>query len=234
MSTVIVRSVTSHLWGANCHVVAAETGGDAVIIDPGYDVAPRVHRLLARDHLRAVAVLLTHGHVDHTWQVVPLCEEFEVPAAIHPSDRAQLADPASGLGRELAAALAQMGAPATEPDRVEDLCDRVTLELAGLTFTVMHTPGHTPGSVMFRLAPDGSAEAGPDGLVFSGDTLFAGSVGRTDLPGGDAEALMRSLATRVATLPEGVRVLPGHGQPTTLAQERLRNPWLAEAGGDPG
>jgi hydroxyacylglutathione hydrolase len=180
------------------------------------------------NRLRPAAVLLTHGHVDHTWSVLPLCTDAGTAAWIHPADRGQLADPASGLAPEVAAALAQMRTDFAEPEHVEDLSDGARLDLAGLTVTVAHTPGHTPGSVLFQVGgADPDADAGPL-LVLTGDTVFAGSIGRTDLPGGDPAAMKRSLTGRVLPLPDDAVVLPGHGPETTIGAERATNPWLVD------
>jgi hydroxyacylglutathione hydrolase len=113
-----------------------------------------------------------------------------------------------------------------EPDRVEELSDAQTLELAGLSFVVDHTPGHTEGSVTFRTPYADAAEISE--LMFSGDLLFAGSIGRTDLPGGDHPTMLRSLREKVLTLPDDIVVLPGHGEQTSIAQERATNPFLLE------
>jgi hydroxyacylglutathione hydrolase len=226
---VLRHTVPAELWGTNCHVLATGPGADCVVVDPGYEVATAV-RAWMRDHrLRPVAVLLTHGHVDHTWSVVPLCADAGIAAWIHPADRGQLADPASGLAPEVAAALAQMRTDFAEPDHVEDLVDGARLDLAGLALTVVHTPGHTAGSVMFDVvtAAYDSRDTGRR-LVVTGDTLFAASIGRTDLPGGDPAAMERSLLDKVLPLPDDAIVLPGHGPETTIGTERATNPWLVD------
>jgi hydroxyacylglutathione hydrolase len=218
------HTVPARLWGTNCHVLAPGAGGDCVVVDPGYEVAADVRTWMREHRLRPVAVLLTHGHVDHTWSVVPLCAESGIAAWIHPADRGQLTDPASGLAPEVGAALAEMRTDFAEPERVEELVDGARLDLAGLTFTVAHTPGHTPGSVLFEVL----AEEDRPALVVTGDTLFATSIGRTDLPGGDPAAMQRSLIDKVLPLPDDAIVLPGHGPETTIGTERATNPWLAD------
>jgi len=220
---VLRHTVPAELWGTNCHVLATAAGADCIVVDPGYEVAVDVRAWMREHRLRPVAVLLTHGHVDHTWSVVPLCADAGIAAWIHPADRGQLTDPASGLAPEVAAALAQMRTDFSEPERVEDLVDGARLDLAGMRFNVVHTPGHTPGSVMFDVACD----TGPR-VVVSGDTLFAASIGRTDLPGGDPVAMERSLSHKVLPLPDDAIVLPGHGPETTIGTERATNPWLVD------
>jgi hydroxyacylglutathione hydrolase len=215
-----------------------------VIIDPGLGAAAAVADTIAEHRLRPVAVMLTHGHLDHTFSVAPLCRSHAASCWIHPDDRGLLADPYAAMGPETAE-LVQRLAPGTtfvEPEEVRELADGAELSLAGVDFTAVHAPGHTPGSTMFRTAyppdPGTTREAGRgvqggsslladiEAVVFSGDVLFAGSIGRTDLPGGDHDAMLHSLRTKVLSLPDGAMVLPGHGPQTTIARERATNPYL--------
>jgi hydroxyacylglutathione hydrolase len=218
-------------FGTNCFVLAPSAGEECVVVDPGIGIADQLEDVLREHRLLPVAVLLTHGHLDHTFSVAPVCAARGISAYVHPADQPMLADPALGLSRETAAMLAGSGLTYVEPADVVALDEASPISLAGLTFTVDHTPGHTPGSVLFRLpgAPDGSADQGISGTVLSGDVLFAGSIGRTDLPGGDTAAMMRSLSTKVLTLDDDLLVLPGHGPATTIGRERASNPYLAEA-----
>jgi hydroxyacylglutathione hydrolase len=211
-------------------VLATAPGADCIVVDPGFEVGGQVLAWMREQRLRPVAVLLTHGHVDHTWSVVPLCADAGIAAWIHPADRGQLVDPASGLAPEVAAALAQMRTDFAEPERVEELVDGARLDLAGLTVTVVHTPGHTPGSVLFDVTDADEADEADarSRLVATGDTLFAASIGRTDLPGGDPAAMQRSLVDKILPLPDEVVVLPGHGPETTIGTERTTNPWLVD------
>jgi hydroxyacylglutathione hydrolase len=181
---VLIAGFPAGAFAANCYVVASAPGQECVIIDPGQDAEPGINELLAEHRLRPAAVLLTHGHIDHIWSVAPVCDAKGIPAYIHPRDRALLSDPAKGLplgsGQELFG-----GLEFTEPDEVKELADGMTLNLVGLEITVNHAPGHTEGSVAFRLPLENSAAAAQEanGVLFSGDLLFAGSIGRTDLPG---------------------------------------------------
>jgi glyoxylase-like metal-dependent hydrolase (beta-lactamase superfamily II) len=163
-------------------------------------------------------VLLTHGHLDHTFSVTPVCGARGITAYIHPDDAEMLADPAKGLSADLTALFGGR-LTWTEPEDVAPLADGMVLKIAGLELTVDHAPGHTRGSVMFR---------GED-LCFSGDVLFRDSIGRTDLPGGSMAQMMASLRDKVLTLPDEMTVLPGHGPETTIGRERARNPYLREA-----
>jgi hydroxyacylglutathione hydrolase len=220
---VLVTGFPAAAFGTNCYVVSTGEGAECVVVDPGIDVVRQLDLLLAQHRLRPVAVLLTHGHVDHTFSVTPVCGARDIPAYIHPGDRELLADPSKGFGIGIEA---MFGGRLrwTEPDDVKPLRDGETVPLAGLAFTVDHAPGHTRGSVMFRLPGEDEAPQ----LCFSGDVLFAGSIGRTDLPGGDHSAMLRSLASKVLPLPDATVVLPGHGPSTTIGRERLHNPFLAE------
>ena len=211
---MLVSGFPAGAFAANCYVVAPARGAECVIVDPGQDAQQGIDELLVRYRLKPIAVLLTHGHIDHMWSVAPVCGAKGIPAYVHPDDRELLADPAKGLSLTVGQQLFG-GITFTEPDDVRELADGSALSLAGLEFTVRHTPGHTPGSVTF----------GSENGLFSGDLLFAGSIGRTDLPGGDHQAMLRSLA-RTLTLPDDTLVLPGHGPQTTIGAERRTNPFL--------
>jgi len=223
---VLIAGFPAGAWATNCYVVAPGPGEQCVVIDPGQDAAPGVEDVLREHRLRPVAVLLTHGHIDHVWSVVPVCGAHDVPAYIHPADRALLSDPGKGLGLPVGQPLFG-GLTFAEPDDVREIGDGCSLDLAGLRITVDLAPGHTPGSITFRIPAGDDGPAGE--LFFSGDLLFAGSVGRTDLPGGDQDALLASLARVCLPLPDETPVLSGHGPQTTIGRERAGNPWLREA-----
>jgi hydroxyacylglutathione hydrolase len=218
---VLIAGFPAAAFGTNCWVLAPAAGEQCLIIDPGIGVVDQLDAVLAQHRLRPAAVLLTHGHLDHTFSVLPVCGAKGIPAFIHPDDRGQLADPWSGMG-------AAVGTPLfgeitfSEPEDVRELHDGQTLELAGVELSVSLTPGHTPGSLVFGVQ---TSEAP---VLFSGDLLFAGSIGRVDLPGGSAEAMFDSLARVVLPLDDATVVKPGHGPDTTIARERAVNPYLRE------
>src|SRR4051794_31385648 len=183
---VLIAAFPAGPWGTNCYVVATGPGSECVVVDPGKDAAPGVDEVVRQHGLKPVAVLVTHGHVDHMWCVAPVAGTYDATAWIHPSDRHLLADPMAGMSPETSRMLLGGGYEWAEPDDVQELGDAQQLELAGLLFVVDHTPGHTAGSVAFRtpyLAATGATDD-PSEVMFSGDLLFAGSIGRTDLPGG--------------------------------------------------
>ena len=217
---MLVAGFPAGSFAANCYLVAAGPGSECLIIDPGQDAEQGIDEIIERYRLRPAAVLATHGHIDHIWSIAPVCGAKGIPAYIHPGDRALLTDPARGLPL---AAHQQLfgGLTFTEPDDVVELTDGMTIQLAGIDLVVDHAPGHTPGSVTFRLPP--GAE---EGVIFTGDLLFAGSIGRTDLPGGDYETLLSSLARVCLPLPDETVVLSGHGPQTSIGAERAANPFL--------
>ena len=212
-------------WGTNCYVVATGPGSECVVIDPGKDAAAGVDQVVREHRLKPVSVLVTHGHVDHMWCVAPVAGTYDATAWIHPADRHLLSDPMAGMSRETTQMLLGGDYSWAEPDDVRELSDLAELELAGLRFVVDHTPGHTEGSVTFR-TPYGQQDVSE--LMFSGDLLFAGSIGRTDLPGGDHATMLRSLAGKVLPLADDIVVLPGHGEQTSIGRERATNPFLQD------
>jgi glyoxylase-like metal-dependent hydrolase (beta-lactamase superfamily II) len=216
--TLLIDGAELWLAATNCYIVAPDRGGPAVVIDAPPDVDAIV-ALLAKHDLTPVALLVTHGHVDHVGGAGGAVARTGVAAYLHPDDDFLAADPGAQLGAVFGVAMPGIGTFAP-PERFVDLADGDRLNLAGLDFEVLHTPGHTPGHCCFLLRDEE--------LLFSGDQLFAGSIGRTDLPGGDFNALMRSMETRVLRLPDDTGVLPGHGPTTTIGRERTTNPFILE------
>jgi hydroxyacylglutathione hydrolase len=221
---VLVAGFPAGSFQTNCYVVASAAGEACIVVDPGQDAVEPLEALLAEHRLTPVAVLLTHGHFDHTFSVAPVCDGHDVPAWIHPDDRDMLADPMKGMSTQ-ASAFFGGRIELREPRDVRTLDDGAALELAGITFGVAHTPGHTEGSVIFSTPTEEGVE-----VIIAGDTLFAGSIGRTDLPGGDFTKMQASLREKILTRDDSAVVLPGHGPTTTIGRERLSNPYLQDLG----
>jgi hydroxyacylglutathione hydrolase len=218
---VFVTGFPADAFGTNCYVVATAPGEQCVVVDPGIGVIDRLDAVLAEHRLHPAAVLLTHGHLDHTFSVTPVCGARGITAYIHPGDRELLADPTKAIN-SIDPRVLLGGLEWSEPDDVAPMTDGEIIKLAGLEITVDHAPGHTKGSVMFRLPGDGEP------LCLSGDVLFAGSIGRVDLPGGSMPEMLVSLRDKVLTLDDETVVLPGHGPATTIGRERAANPYLRQ------
>jgi hydroxyacylglutathione hydrolase len=223
---VLIAAFPAGPWGTNCYVVATAPGAECVVVDPGMEATEGVARVVEEHRLKPVSVLVTHGHVDHMFCVAPVAGGYDATAWIHPSDRHLLTDPLAGMSPETARMMLGGDYTWEEPDDVRELTDLQELELAGVRFVVDHTPGHTEGSVTFR-APYPDLDDVSE-VMFSGDLLFAGSIGRTDLPGGDHPTMLHSLATKVLPLADDIVVLPGHGEQTTIGRERSSNPFLQD------
>ena len=219
---MLIAGFPAGSFQANCFVVAQKAGGPCVVIDPGEDAAERLQTVLDEHRLTPVAVLLTHGHLDHMASAAAICRAADIPAYIHPADEYMLDDPLAALSAELRAALADLPKDGFRQDEVLPLADLLEPGLADLPLTVDHLPGHTGGSVVYRFAGDGDR---PE-ILFTGDTLFAGSIGRTDLPGGSMDQELASIADRVLSRADDAVVLAGHGPATTVGNERTSNPFL--------
>lgn len=218
MADPIVEGYTLGVFQANTYIAAAREGDGAVVIDPGQDADELLGDRLAALGLELAAVLLTHGHIDHIWTAGPVADAAGVPAFIHPDDQWLLENPGAALGA--------MGLPKWEvglPSDLRPINDGDVLRYAGLTIEVRHTPGHTPGHCVFIT----------DGIVFSGDLIFAGSIGRTDFPRGSMEDLMASIRSVVLPMDDEVVIYPGHMGATTVGRERRTNPFVvADARGE--
>jgi hydroxyacylglutathione hydrolase len=212
---VLLTGFPAGMLACNCYVLAPRKGSDAVVVDPGQRAMGTLRRILDDNRLTPAAVLLTPGHIDHIWSAQKVADPYGCPAFIHPEDRHMLSDPIRGFGPRLG----QMALSALfrEPKQVIELDrDGAVLDFGGFAVTVDHTPGHTRGSVVFRV----------DNHAFTGDTLFKQSVGRTDLPGGSGNALLSSIVEKLLVLDDDTLVLPGHGESSTIGLERRTNPFL--------
>lgn len=210
---VLIDSIAVGPFAANCYVVAEGEGGKAAVVDPGGD-PDAIALLIERHGLEVAAIVNTHGHADHIAANGELARLWKVPIAIHRLDAPML----TNTGRNLSTAL---GLSITSPEASRLLEDGDILTVGSLAVEVRHTPGHTPGGVSLVV----------ENNALTGDTLFAGSIGRTDFPGGSLQTLLRSIETRLLTLPDGAIVYPGHGPVTTIGEERSSNPFLTLNGG---
>ena len=223
---MLVRSFVAPMFATNCWLIANEARGECIIVDPGASdmssidtggITDEIELIVSEEGFKPVAALLTHGHLDHTFSVKALADGYEIPTYIHSEDRRFIAEPAGILSPEFASHLGSM--QFDEPERVQALRDGASLEFIGLNIRAIHAPGHTKGSLMFMINEE---------LLISGDVLFAGSIGRTDLPSGSASEMRKTLMTKILPLSDDIRVLPGHGQKTTIKLERKNNPYLKE------
>ena len=206
------------MFATNCWVIASGKGQECIIVDPGMpDISAEIEQIVSEEGLKPVAALMTHGHLDHTFSITPLADGYAIPAYIHSEDRRYITEPAGVLSAEFSHTISQMSF--SEPADTRTLRDGQTLELVGISLRAIHAPGHTRGSLMFMLNEE---------YLLSGDVLFSGSIGRTDLPTGSAAAMKETLQKKILTLDDAIEVLPGHGPQTTIENERKRNPYLKE------
>jgi glyoxylase-like metal-dependent hydrolase (beta-lactamase superfamily II) len=205
----------------NCSILGDAGTREALVIDPGDEVEV-IQRMLARHGLRVKMIVSTHAHIDHAGGLRKLHDLTGAPVLMHRDDLE--------LYQALDAQAAWLGLPEPETGDVDHfLKEDDTLRWGGFEARVLHTPGHTPGSISLYFPGSGGRMAIPGPQVFAGDTLFAGSIGRTDLWGGSLEKIMRSLREKLMELPDETTVFPGHGETTSIGRERTCNPFLREA-----
>ena len=215
---MFIASFPAPMYATNCWIIAGKPGQECIIVDPGMpDISHEITAIIEENNLKPVAALITHGHLDHTYSVKPLADGYGIASYIHSEDREYLLKPQGAHGAEFIATLDAMSFE--EPADTRNLRHGDLLEILDMKVTAIHSPGHTKGSTMFSIN---------DELLVSGDVLFAGSIGRTDLPSGSAEAMVKTLKTRVLPLSDDLRVLPGHGPETTIKFERKNNAYLKE------
>ena len=213
---LLIDSFAAPMFATNCWVLAPGPDSECVIIDPGMpDVSAQLDQMLQRHNLKPVAIIATHGHLDHTFSIQPIADGYAIPAYIHSEDRAYLSAPEKLLSAEFSSTVAEM--KFSEPVEVCELRNGDVIDLVGLSFKAIHAPGHTRGSLMFEVDNE---------VLISGDVLFAGSIGRTDLPTGSAKDMGETLRKKVVPLSDHLKVLPGHGPETTMSYEKKNNPYL--------
>ena len=207
---MIVEMLTVGPFQENCYVIGDEESGTGALIDPG-DEAARIALAVERIGLAISQIIVTHAHIDHVGAIAPLTDEFLCPVLMHEEAEAML--------KTVPQQAMMMGMRFGKVPKVDQhITDDEVLEVGPLRLHSLYTPGHAPGHLAFY--------AEEQGIVFSGDALFAGSVGRVDLPGGSMEVLMQSISERLLILPDETRVLSGHGPETTIGRERVSNPFL--------
>ena len=225
----LVKRVVAPYFATNCWIIAPRAKSECILVDPGIgdgDFIEKIKLKVSENQLKVAAVIITHGHLDHIYSTLTTIEEFApMSLQIHEADSELLEFPELAMGpqsrdlmRELSTSM-----PYRSADRflgINRIDGDLSLELGEMRFEFLHTPGHTPGSISFVI--DGE-------VVVTGDTLFAGSIGRTDLPRGSIAEISHSLREKIATLPSDLRVLPGHGEETTIARELSSNRYLQAA-----
>ena len=222
---MLIDRVIAPYFETNCWILAVGTGNECIIVDPGMakpNLVNEIEQKVSELKLKPVAVFITHGHLDHTFSVLPLTKQVPMRTFVTGDDRFLLTDPMGALDRGGVSEqfLTAFGVDKfKEPDEIVELEDFSTFEVAGMKITSIFAPGHTKGSVIFTV---------DDKQLISGDVLFAGSIGRTDLPTGSASQMRKTLRDRILTLPDSLNVLPGHGGQTTIGTERVRNPYLQD------
>lgn len=207
-------------WATNCYVLAPAPNSECIIIDPGFESLEQIHEVVEANRLKPVAALLTHGHMDHMWSITPLADGYAIPAMIHENDKQLLANPELGVsdaGRDM---ISQLGGTFSEPEEVRIFSNDAEISILGYSLNVIHLPGHTPGSVGYFIEEHDT--------FFSGDVLFQSSIGRTDLPGGNLIQMKSSIQKLFTLIPDQTTVLCGHGNSTTIKEERSHNSYIQD------
>ncbi len=217
---MLIESFAAGPWATNCYVVAPGQDSEAIVIDPGYEALERIKIVIAKNRLHPVAALLTHGHMDHVWSVVPLCSSHQIPALINKRDSWMLEKPQTAYAASSWREILNLSDGVIDffPKEIAYLEDNKQINLAAFDIEALATPGHTQGSMVFKLGE----------TLFSGDTLFNQGIGRTDLPGGDESMMRKSLKEVILPMNDQIKVYPGHGPSTTIGDERKHNIFLRE------
>ena len=227
---LLVDRVIASYFATNCWIIAPNAGEQCLVIDPGIELPSMVASLrkkLAEHRLSIGAILITHGHLDHTFSLISATKDFiGIDCYVHEMDRDLLTVPERAMGTQSQALVAELKSAAVitdgfkEPESTYSINDGEKLTLGEMTAVIHHAPGHTPGSVVVEI---------DDEILISGDVLFKGSIGRTDLPRGSLSDMERSLREKIAPLSEQLVVLPGHGDQTVLGHELRTNSYLKAA-----
>jgi len=207
---MILETICVGPMQVNCYVLAQEAYAEAIIIDPG-DEDNKIKRVLKKHNLRPAFIINTHGHIDH----IGCDDKFDAPIYIHKNDLALLKDPQLNLS-------AFFAAPFSIESKINALEDKQKVELGNIQLEVIHTPGHTPGGICLLMHKPNNK------ILFTGDSLFCNSIGRTDFPGADGELLIRSIKEKLFSLADDTLVYPGHGPATTMGEEKMNNPFLMD------
>lgn len=203
-----IKRIPAGIYAANCYIIYSEDSKEGIVVDPGGDV-DEILASIEEDKLKIKCIILTHGHADHIGGIVSLRQALSVPIMIHEDDREMLIDGNKNLSTMMA-----MGTIEVEPNVL--LKDGDIIEFGEEKAEIIHTPGHTRGGICIKVGDN----------IITGDTLFAGSIGRTDLLGGDYETIIKSIKDKLLIYPDEVKVFPGHGAPSTIGKERVSNPFL--------
>jgi len=222
---MILESIVAPYFETNCWVFAPSKNSECFIVDPGLaqpNLVRQFKEVIGKHNLKPMAILVTHGHLDHTFSVLPFANEYQVPTLIHQIDRKLLKDPFKALqaGGVTTQLMQQFGVSKfEEPNDVREVNSGDIFNIAGFDLRITHAPGHTAGSALFTVNEE---------FLISGDVLFAGAIGRTDMPSGSPSEMIKTLQTEILPLPDELLVLPGHGVQTTIGRERKNNPYLQE------
>jgi len=220
---VILEVLPADAYGTNCWIFAPNKNSECFIVDPGItlpSMVPGLKAIFNKFNLKPIATLITHGHLDHTFSVLPFSQEYGVPTYIQSRDRRLLANPYLALGAQSTtqSLMQQFGlSEFSEPADLREFAGGESFDLAGFTIKTIHAPGHTAGSAMFVVN---------DEYLISGDVLFHNGIGRTDLPTGSQSVMATTLAEKILSLDDALNVLPGHGPVTTIGRERKQSPYL--------
>jgi len=220
---VILEVLPADAYGTNCWIFAPNRNSECFIVDPGItlpSMVPGLKAIFNKFNLKPIATLITHGHLDHTFSVLPFSQEYGVPTYIQSRDRKLLANPLLALDPQgdTQSMMKQLGVSSfSEPVDLREFTGGESFTLAGFTIETIHAPGHTAGSAIFVVNGE---------YLISGDVLFHNGIGRTDLPTGSQQAMVTTLQEKILTMDDGLNVLPGHGPVTTIGRERKQSPYL--------